>query len=329
MQTTKNSAYTIIRINIAYTTGILLWVPLQIFFGDRWWLLYIANTLAIYLFLPLIGQLLSGLWLRQKTIWICFGTVLLIGGYYFGALFLPKSHNQTSAKSITVMTSNVLKTKENADAVIASIKKANADVVAIQELNPVIAKSIQEELIAEYPYQILEPSPSYDGMGLLSKYPLSPEDVVFSENWLVGIPQAYELDFDGEKILVINFHAIPPYESPEYFKLANNIRNDQVEELLSLIRKQEIPAIALGDLNATEKNEAYQLMTSQMFDTWREKGLGLGNTRINLVDYLPPKWLVRIDYVFHSQELETNTVEIGPWDGHSDHRPVVAELTLK
>lgn len=128
---------------------------------------------------------------------------------------------------------------------------------------------------------------------------------------------------------MINFHAIPPNPTPEYFRRANDIRNSQVEELLSLTRKQEIPVIALGDLNATEKNEAYQLMTSQMLDAWREKGLGLGNTRINFVDYLPPKWLVRIDYIFHSQELEPNTIEIGPWDESSDHRPVVAELSLK
>jgi endonuclease/exonuclease/phosphatase (EEP) superfamily protein YafD len=37
---------------------------------------------------------------------------------------------------------------------------------------------------------------------------------------------------------------------------------------------------------------------------------------------------VRIDYVFYSSHWRAAAARLGPWDGGSDHRPVVAELAL-
>jgi endonuclease/exonuclease/phosphatase (EEP) superfamily protein YafD len=39
-------------------------------------------------------------------------------------------------------------------------------------------------------------------------------------------------------------------------------------------------------------------------------------------------WLLRIDYIFHSRDWRTHWARIGPWDGVSDHRPVLARLVL-
>jgi endonuclease/exonuclease/phosphatase (EEP) superfamily protein YafD len=42
-----------------------------------------------------------------------------------------------------------------------------------------------------------------------------------------------------------------------------------------------------------------------------------------------PKWLIRIDYVFCSYDWQAIDARIGPWDGKSDHRPVIAEVALR
>jgi endonuclease/exonuclease/phosphatase (EEP) superfamily protein YafD len=42
-----------------------------------------------------------------------------------------------------------------------------------------------------------------------------------------------------------------------------------------------------------------------------------------------PKWLVRIDYVFHSPELAAVSAETLPPDGASDHVPILATLSLR
>jgi hypothetical protein len=39
-------------------------------------------------------------------------------------------------------------------------------------------------------------------------------------------------------------------------------------------------------------------------------------------------WVLRIDYIFHSRHWQARSARIGPWDGVSDHRPVIATLVL-
>jgi len=67
-------------------------------------------------------------------------------------------------------------------------------------------------------------------------------------------------------------------------------------------------------------------------DSFREAGWGLGHTfpaaggRYWALPY--PSLLVRIDYVFHSRDWKAEAAWVGEWDGQSDHRPVIASLTL-
>jgi len=42
-----------------------------------------------------------------------------------------------------------------------------------------------------------------------------------------------------------------------------------------------------------------------------------------------PRWLVRIDYVFHSRDWRAVAARTGRIDRKSDHRPVIATLVLK
>ena len=78
-----------------------------------------------------------------------------------------------------------------------------------------------------------------------------------------------------------------------------------------------------------------------MHDAWREAGWGFGHTfpgeptperggsRPVLLGVPVPTWLVRIDYIFHSDALVTIAARVGPGDGDSDHRPVVATLSFR
>ena len=98
------------------------------------------------------------------------------------------------------------------------------------------------------------------------------------------------------------------------------------------------PLIVATDLNAGDQTMAYAIVTGALADTWREAGWGFGHTfpggtSPGLVGLFTggvpiPMWLVRIDYVFHSRHWRAVSARVGPWDGVSDHRPVVAQLTL-
>ncbi len=73
------------------------------------------------------------------------------------------------------------------------------------------------------------------------------------------------MEFNGDNLIVINFHAMPPglsLEDRDYWNFFTIIREEQVRELIGFIDNQNIPVIALGDLNATDQNVAYKIMTA-------------------------------------------------------------------
>ncbi|HLG12781.1 MAG TPA: hypothetical protein VI876_13565, partial [Dehalococcoidia bacterium] len=90
------------------------------------------------------------------------------------------------------------------------------------------------------------------------------------------------------------------------------------------------------------RNDSYAILTEHLYDAWEKAGSGLGNTfpgvsrevtpgssRPDMLGIDVPKWLIRIDYVFCTYDWEAVDARIGPWDGNSDHRPVIAEVTLR
>lgn len=83
------------------------------------------------------------------------------------------------------------------------------------------------------------------------------------------------------------------------------------------------PAVLTGDLNARPGwRQVEELLASGWVDSWDEKGEGPGYTA-NAAD---PRY--RIDYVFHTPDLETVRVEIIDSQA-SDHFPVVADLARR
>ena len=318
-----------ISVSFVYALSIIAWVILQSIYGDAWRWLYFANIVAVFLFIPVIAQFIIAILTNNNTAWASFGIVFMIGIYYFGGLFLPSLGQNTSAQSVTVMTTNILAIREQTAPVIQAIRLADPDIVAIQELNAELADDIESTLTTDYPYQLLNLEAGFGGMGIISKYPFTQQQVNFSAPWYVGYPQVVQVDVNGKEFRLINFHGEPPDASEQGFKETNELRNWQAQDLVSLVAYDNLPVIALGDLNSTPHNDAYKIMRSELEDAWVERGFGLGHTRQNLIADIPPKWLVRIDYVFHSPDLQTISAEIGPWDGSSDHRPVVAEIGLK
>lgn len=321
-----------------YCLGVITWAGLYTIFHDRWWWLFVLNTFALYFFVPLPLLLVVALLVRRRTLWLGAGVVLGLGLSLFGGLLLPTvAANTSDGPTVTVMTYNMLGYNEHPTDAIAALRESNADIVALQELNPVQATAIEEELSDEYPYRILYPQRRVSGMGVISRYPLAPVDVSLPGQW-VGPPQIVRVSLDAGDVTVINFHAIPPTGSKLLSTEVIREREQQMRTLTEAAAAQNTPVIALGDLNATDRSAAYTIATRTFADSWRDAGWGFGHTfpgaasvgssRPSIFGIPVPKWLIRIDYVFHSAGWRTLNARIGPWDGISDHRPVIAELQL-
>lgn len=328
---TSLSVWLLALVNV-YFVGLFVWALVHWVIGDRWWWLFALNALAPYLFLPLPAILPLAFRLRRRETWAGLGLAFALFAYLYGGLFLPQLPGaQANGPTLTVMAYNVLGFNLATSNVVEAIRASQADVIALQELNPENAEAIERELMEVYPYQILNPQNGVTGSGVISRYPLRPTGEHLPGGW-IGTPHVLELDFDGQPVTLIRFHA---------YAGINNVapREAQARIIADFVAAHPGPFIAAGDLNATDMSFAYRLLTGQLRDSWREAGWGFGQTfpgaasvgssRPTLAGIPVPMWLVRIDYIFHSDDFTAAAARIGPWDGASDHRPVVAELVLR
>ncbi len=331
-----------------YVGGLLLWVVLYALVGDRWWWMFLLCSLAFYLFLPLLVVPVVAHATRSSLLWAGFGLavvlwVVLYGGLYFAP---PRVDAAPTSPTLRVMTYNMLRHNEDGTAVVAAITASDADVVAIQELNVPVAGAIARDLHDQYPYQLLEPGIDRAGMGILSRYPLSSTDDHMPGGW-ISPPQIVRVTPpDAPPITLFNVHLSSTSLgyggnvrlNPEQIEQSIRAREQQVRTLLATVKQQPTPVVVLGDFNTTELSYAYQMLRDELHDAWRVAGYGAGHTfpgastpggsRPRVLGIPVPGWLVRIDYVFYSDEWQALRAVQGPWDGQSDHRPVLADLAL-
>ncbi len=325
-----------------YFMAFFIWLVLSPFFGDRWWWLFLLNSFSVYFFFLLPLPLTLAIITRKRSLLIGTLGIFLAGLILYGGLFLPSfEQNKKTEQQLSVMTFNLLGSNTEPAGVISSIRASDAEIIAFQELNPEIAREIEKELLDEYPYQLLAPERGVVGMGLISRYPFRENSFDLQGRW-VGKPQILEIDWEKTKIILINFHASPPGSMIPFENLISTAekRNLEISALRSFANSREEPLIVLGDLNITEQNDAYKILSTDLQDTWREKGWGLGHTfpgaaspgssRITMAGIpLTPKWLLRLDYIFCSDQWQVESAFLSQWDGVSDHRPVKATISLK
>lgn len=324
-----------------YFILLFAWLAAYILTSDQIPFLAAANMLAVYLFFPLPLIILVALLLRSTGIWIAIALAAGIFAWLWGGLFMPKGaarrDNPSQRATLTVMTYNLLGYHDFADAIIANVQAEDPDLVLLQELNPEVAKAIENDLNEAYPYQILHPLKGAAGMGVISRYPISESGEDLSGEWPYT-PQILDLRWQGEVIKVINFHMVPTTSAnAQVITRTFELRNTQAQSLINYAQ-QAGPSIIGGDANATPLSEVHQALTEVLVDSWQTAGFGLGHTfpgsdipgssRPYIAGRPVPMWLARIDYVFHSPHWETVQARVARFDGVSDHRGVVAELTL-
>ncbi len=111
----------------------------------------------------------------------------------------------------------------------------------------------------------------------------------------------------------------------------------EVDEILRRATQDEGAVIIAGDFNMTDQADDYRRLVQQYSDTYREVGWGLGLTfpdcsyacavpvNASLLK-LVGRPLARIDFIFHSADLQPLSARVWPTSGGSDHRPVVVEF---
>ncbi len=249
--------------------------------------------------------------------------------------FLPKSIvPSATGYDVTVMTYNLHVERVILDPMLAVLRAADADIVALQELSIEAGTAIEADLAARYPYRAIHTLEwAYHGRGLLSKYLILEDRAWPDEQPITMRLQRSVLDVDGQRVVVYNFHSapqIPIFGQPPDI----GPRNQQHAQLLTMMQAELDPVLLLCDCNITDQNIAYRHLMADFDDAFRQAGQGLGFTN---PDTAYPQaqeglWLPlyqRIDFIFYSRfTFAALDAQVWPDSGGSDHRPVWARLRL-
>jgi endonuclease/exonuclease/phosphatase (EEP) superfamily protein YafD len=212
-----------------------------------------------------------------------------------------------AARGLEVITWNLEVGATSAAASVEFLRAHDADIVALQELQPEAAAAIEADpaLVSRYPYRALNPRRDVLGLGILSRVPII--DATFELDPAV---QEARLDLGGGRtIALINAHPM----HAEMQLLANlpigldsTIRNADLELIrgrIDVLVERGLPVVLLGDLNTASSEPAFERFVDGLRDVHAEVGFGTGWTwRPSRLEFLG-LGLVRIDHVIVSPEI--------------------------
>lgn len=296
-----------------------------------------AKTGFVYYFIAAPVVLLACLLFRRWRL-----AVWTIPAFFAFAVFivppyLPKaSISAADAHQITVMTFNINAEFGN-QAIVEVIRAADPDIIAFTELGAGAASYLRRRIGDTYPHQALHGAGGhynyFRGQGIFSKYP-----VLNTEYWrFEDLPESHghqraQFDINGTTVTIYNTHPWPPLEwggGLDFYVVPENdaAHRETIRRLIERADGETGPVILLGDWNMTEQSNPYREVTSHYTDSFREVGVGFGNTYpAGGVAFLPE--LIRIDYIFHNEWFKALNARVLHIDTPSDHLPLVVELAL-
>jgi len=239
------------------------------------------------------------------------------------------------APGMTVMTVNVGNGLAPDAKVLEALRASDADIIGIEELNRRQAAALEEGLSGLYPYTAFF-GDSYEGRGLLSRYPIVSAELV---SVVADRPDVLAVVDTGPILLTV----IVGHPRPQVMRRGRvRFETASLRQLVHLARlaEQHAPAVLVGDFNMSPRHPGYaRFQKLGLTDAFAVAGSGRGGTfplrlgvagtgptpaERRIIRAIPVK---RFDHIWHTPEMVTEAAWIGP-DAGSDHASVVARILL-
>ncbi len=269
---------------------------------------------------------------------------------------------QSSEKNLKLLTYNVQVFSllgsntfgERQKEMFQEIKAENPDIICFQEFytNPGKGLNITaiDNMLSAYPYKhvywIKSSSVAKYGLVVYSKYPIvEKRSISFHDSYNASIYS--DIHFGGDTLRLFNSHLQSiKFNRDDYRFISNQSQFNQKEKLKALqdissrlkrafikrsnqanllsrkIAQSPHPVIVCGDFNDIPVSYTYRKIKGELEDAFVNAGIGFGNTYVGKF----PSY--RIDFVFHSREIETKSFHV-PRIEYADHYPVTAEIVLR
>lgn len=227
--------------------------------------------------------------------------------------FPTASRPEAGAPSVRLYSANLWVRNRDLDAIAASIRQADADVVMLIELGDATAPHL-DDLVGDYPHRIASPRidrPNGDVRSVIaSRYPL------------VALPRPDTFEAVGATAMtplgpinLVSVHLTRPWPFEESWGQIS-----QTMALDAMLQNLSGPVVVAGDFNSVSNARIGKMVQ-------RDIGLrpvaGFPGT---WPAALPSPLAITIDQVYASPDLAFVSRRLGRPTG-SDHRPVVTEIT--
>lgn len=303
----------------------------------------LLNTFAPFLFIPSPILVLLAFKMRSRFFLALSLSPFILFALAFGSLFIPRNATTSVSgeKALTVMTMNLGPGVAIPSQLADEIEQSNADIVAVQEMTDESANVLAKRLRSQYPYLILDSNAHTTG--LLSRFP------VRATEWFrpagEGRAALYaEIDVNGTILNLIAPHPLPSNivwwqdRPPFAIGIDDSAQQRELADIAQRAQTIAKPVIVLGDLNISDQTRAYPTMANYFRDAYREVGWGFGFTfpsGLRVRNFFPTSggfgsltvpgpWL-RLDYVFHSDDLVAESAQV-LCRGGSDHCYLIVRL---
>ncbi len=316
-----------------YVVALTLYLAARFAWGDRFDWLGALNTIAIWLFAPLIVLFPLALLNRSKRLALTMLPLIAIGGIWVGRYYVPKAAVSPSGALLRVITYNAYGS-EDKNLAESWLLGQDADILIMQEFPEELLDDGWTDLTGAYEHQFFHMAKGKDwGNLLLSRHPiLTAENLEDISTDSVHTQQRVTIDWDGQEIAVYAVHFTPGLQQAEdgSYYYSDESRNTEIRLLLKLLREEALPYIVMGDFNMSDHNVIYGEIAAQMQDAFGKRGEGLGATypvpsRLGFPAFLWP--IARVDYVWYGDPFRAVSAALGP-RLDSDHHPVQAVLEL-
>ena len=307
-----------------YVAAILGWRLLRLVVGDTWLLVRLGNYFTPWLLLCLAAGLLLAVLVRRT--WLIVVSLLLVGiiSRSYWPMFLPHLPHAIAAPEmqtkLRVMTFNVHFANHDIADLVELVQTEKPDLIAFQEITPEIIGPLRDDIGGDYPYFLLDDA-RWPRLAIVSRYPLTglaPPTGAWRTQWAIAtLPQG--------PVVVWNVHSPPSIRQEDW-----EWQRRTFQAIADALAPDECPTLVMGDLNTTDQNENYSLLTASLVDVQRQAGDGFGFTFPDTRLYFPshPGFgpFIRIDHILVSRQLVPEEVHVGAGRYGSDHYPVIAAL---